>query len=1595
MAEATIPFSPAPAEVEEARENVDPLTNPPAADELPHDNLGRAEAANLMQDVFGPLLDMPAGIFDDLHVDRFLSDDTAVIAGGTVADLTNEGSTAEVGSNAFLLESTMPLRTENGGGEKAAVDLDLERKEQALEPANPLVDVSIPGELADGIRLSASGVSVNLADAPDDRSASVVESNVAFYPNVAPDTDFAVAPSPSGFETFTQLRTPEAPHVQEFALSLPNGARLVESPHGGAEVLVGDHPIATVSPPSAISADGGDVPASLDVVGSNSLRVTISPSSSSVYPIAIDPTFADTYSWTSSGYSGWTSYRTPYDAIQNNFYNPDIASGNLRLRAASGWYVPNSQTYWQYAVPRFFKDYEDVGKRPTTWIQSFSLSGITFSGQGNYYANPEALFAVSDTGGAWRTASLYPPDLSGGYGINLNEDHTGKLASFALFTAQNEILPVERTLTTQGAQVVVGDDVAPEFGQTYGPSGWLSDTAGPVTVTVSDAGLGVRRLALKTGAGVTVGTTAMPSLSGGECTGSARSYCPRTWEGAQKGNQVAYNPGLIPQGITNLKLEAFDPVNNVTTKTLQLQVDREAPELGLSGNLTEQKSVGTNLSQYSLKLDVKDGDEATAAATTPVGTAGTSTGQLERPLGIEADGAGNTWVTDKTNNRLVEYDKNGVYVRQISGTTGENHVTEPRDLAIDANGNLWVAETTYDRVRQYSATGAIVSTIKNAEMEAPYGVDIAPDGAVWVTDSQNGKVLQFKQDGTLIRKITRKSASDVPIGIDVDEYGNGWVAMQGSNRIVEMKIDGSEIFSFGSEGVEAGKFKDPVGVAIARSGNVFVSDGTNNRVQEFKPDGSFMRQFGTAGMASNQLQEPRGIAVLPGNGLAIADAANKRIARWNHADRHIESGAVKTEVKVDGTLADTYNPGCAAGKNCPLSREWTLNADNYSVGSHKVDVIATDAVGLQTEQSLTVETHGDRTAPTVALTGSITEQAALGKTLPTYTAKVAATDPVVSGQRQSGVAKIEIMVDGKVVDSVAPGCPAGGCSLNREWTLKSSSYSVGWHWMEVIATDAAGKTSSRFREFEIKRDTTVPELALSGALPGAPEGWVQEGTRSATADATDAGGYGVKQIRFMIDGVLVGETASQTCEAGGCGKTTTFTVNMTPYTGGAHEAVMAAEDGAGNVRKKTWTINLDPEGRITASEAIDTMEAFEDTARLEPVATTNDFLEPEIIEAGDNPHLSATEDGYEATGIPVSVTTGKGISEGFAIEGNDGQLTAVPVSPGGSSVTDLAGASASAVSSNLANGVDATIRPEYNGLMLFSTIREASSPTTFSWKVGLGPTQHLVSVDEETAEVRYEDGTEAFAITAEAARDAVGTSVPTHLTVEGTIITLTVNHRASGVVYPVVAMQEYATSYTAPTVFEVPNWEGPPPPLAEEDIPPDDEYSYITEPQALSFISFGLATNDNPPFSDDSYPRVRTLYRSQCGGSCGKWKAIVDNAAYKTNSADTTWWEGGTQVHARVEQSLGWKPFIWTTTWNCGAFKPYKVEKGSHEHLEAYAHFTIESWVGIKKTPSATPKENNFAFLAWVYPNGFQEKHIKDWHGQPSDQTCPRAIIYN
>ena len=96
------------------------------------------------------------------------------------------------------------------------------------------------------------------------------------------------------------------------------------------------------------------------------------------------------------------------------------------------------------------------------------------------------------------------------------------------------------------------------------------------------------------------------------------------------------------------------------------------------------------------------------------GTSGTTATTLKVPVGLAFDSAGNLWVADDNNNRVLKYPSanlvtGGAATAALgqtdltSGTFGTTATTldQPEGLAFDSAGNLWVTDSNNNRVLKY------------------------------------------------------------------------------------------------------------------------------------------------------------------------------------------------------------------------------------------------------------------------------------------------------------------------------------------------------------------------------------------------------------------------------------------------------------------------------------------------------------------------------------------------------------------------------------------------------------------------------------------------------------------------------------------------------------------------------------------------------------------------------------------------------------------------------------------------------------------------------------------------------------------------------
>lgn len=240
---------------------------------------------------------------------------------------------------------------------------------------------------------------------------------------------------------------------------------------------------------------------------------------------------------------------------------------------------------------------------------------------------------------------------------------------------------------------------------------------------------------------------------------------------------------------------------------------------------------------------------------------------LSGPLGVAVDGAGNVYVADNGNNRVVKLD----------AATRDQSVLPFSDLryavgvAVDGSGTVYVTDSYNERVTKLAA-GEANQTVFKLERTGPHGVAVDGAGNLYLADWIKDRVLKVAA-GTGAQTALPMTGLDGPEGVAVDGSGNVYVADLGDGQVTKLTAE---------TGVQTtvpffGLVK-PWGVAVDGAGNVYVSDAGTGRV---------VRLAAETGSQSvlpfPQLDGPHGVAVDGAGNLYVAESGKNRVLKLARA----------------------------------------------------------------------------------------------------------------------------------------------------------------------------------------------------------------------------------------------------------------------------------------------------------------------------------------------------------------------------------------------------------------------------------------------------------------------------------------------------------------------------------------------------------------------------------------------------------------------------------------------------------------------------------------------------------------------------------------
>ena len=247
-------------------------------------------------------------------------------------------------------------------------------------------------------------------------------------------------------------------------------------------------------------------------------------------------------------------------------------------------------------------------------------------------------------------------------------------------------------------------------------------------------------------------------------------------------------------------------------------------------------------------------------------------------------------------------------------------------------------DSELDPIIKFDSEGNPVKSFGGGMFIWPHGMDIDPDGNIWVTDA-------IREEWT-------------PPG-------------KRGHQVVKFSPEGRFLMRLGTPGQPgsgATHFNSPTDVVVAGNGDIFVTDGhaaeSNNRVVKFSSDGTYIKEWGGTGYAPGQLRLPHTIAIDARGRLFVGDRENARIQIFDQDGNHLAtwrqfgrpSGITfdsnGTIYVADSTSDDEKNPGFEYGIRIGDSdKGWVRAFIRYPWGDprvsrgHGAEWVAVDAEG--------------------------------------------------------------------------------------------------------------------------------------------------------------------------------------------------------------------------------------------------------------------------------------------------------------------------------------------------------------------------------------------------------------------------------------------------------------------------------------------------------------------------------------------------------------------------------------------------------------------------------------------------------------------------
>lgn len=286
------------------------------------------------------------------------------------------------------------------------------------------------------------------------------------------------------------------------------------------------------------------------------------------------------------------------------------------------------------------------------------------------------------------------------------------------------------------------------------------------------------------------------------------------------------------------------------------------------------------------------------------------------------------------------------YAGQVGGGLSGHAEIYPSGLDVGPDGTVYVADTGNDQVKAYAANGALMWTM-GARGSRAVGNFANPrditylSGKLYVDDTGNNRVqvINTTVSPMTVTAWAYKFPSTLGITAGKDASGNSiiLVSEDTSNQIAVFDTGGSFKCAISVPAV-SGRVAQPRDAATNAAGDVYVAAYQQDLIDEFGPVSgstcptSELRSWGGHGSTNTQFIRPYGVALDPSGNVYVADSDNERIQKFTGTGSYLATYGGK--VSDGGTLQQLRRVAVANG-NVYGADLWDFHVDRFSAPTLK------------------------------------------------------------------------------------------------------------------------------------------------------------------------------------------------------------------------------------------------------------------------------------------------------------------------------------------------------------------------------------------------------------------------------------------------------------------------------------------------------------------------------------------------------------------------------------------------------------------------------------------------------------------------------------